>query len=401
MILYRGLTGRQPFRGASIAEYFDEILNREPRPPRQFSNEIPRELERFCLRCLSRQMSDRYLTAADQADDLRLWLFEESREPSTATAAPPVVPKGLHSFGSEDAGFFLRLLPGPRGSDGLPESVRFRKSRIEVEEGDVAFSIGVIYGPSGGGKSSFVKAGLTPLLDRARVRPIAVEATPNGTEELLLSELRRVVPLRPINSESELDRAVEVIDSLIAKEGLDSGQEDYLDVLGDLVHKYEAEHDPMAAVSGADMVRFLVESNEMAQTELVQRSGIAESTISEILAGKRKLSRCHIAVLSRDFRVSPAVFFPEAVELTPERVARIISRRSGLELARDLLVSLASAFACDSDRACWRAFQELVAGDSPGMPTDLMASRAALRINFPGACKSEMVVECITPRIPR
>src|SRR5271157_3702428 len=55
----------------------------------------------------------------------------------------------------------------------------------------------MIYGPSGGGKSSFVKAGLIPLLDRARVRPIALEATPSGTEELLLSELRRVVPQLP------------------------------------------------------------------------------------------------------------------------------------------------------------------------------------------------------------
>ncbi len=128
----------------------------------------------------------------------------------------------------------------------------------------------------------------------------------------------RAFPLRPIRSESELDRAIEVIDSLIAKEDLDSGQEDYLDVLGDLVHKYEAEHDPMAAVSDADMVRFLLESNEMAQTELAQRSGIAESTISDILAGRRKLSRRHIASLSRLFRVSPAVFFPEAVEIIPE-----------------------------------------------------------------------------------
>ncbi|MGZ3393373.1 MAG: serine/threonine-protein kinase [Isosphaeraceae bacterium] len=82
VILYRGLTGRPPFRGASTAEYFDEILNREPRPPRQFSNEIPRELERICLRCLSRQMSDRYLTAADLAGDLRLWLFEGSKDSS-------------------------------------------------------------------------------------------------------------------------------------------------------------------------------------------------------------------------------------------------------------------------------------------------------------------------------
>jgi len=187
--------------------------------------------------------------------------------------------------------------------------------------------------------------------------------------------LVRAFPLRPIRSEAELDRAIAVIDSLIAREDLDLEQEDYLDVLGDLVHKYEAEHNPLVAVSDSDMVRFLADSNEMTQTELAQRSGIAESTISAILAGKRKLSRRHIAALSRVFRVSPAVFFPEAEEMTHERVATVLSRRSGLDLSRDLLVSLASAFACDPDRACWRAFQELVAANRPGMPTDLMASR--------------------------
>jgi HTH-type transcriptional regulator / antitoxin HigA len=136
-----------------------------------------------------------------------------------------------------------------------------------------------------------------------------------GKEENYLKFVR-VFRLRPVRSESELDRAIEVIDSLVIRDHLDSGQEDYLDVLGDLVHKYEADHEPIAAVSDADMVRFLLESSEMAQAELAKQSGVAESTISEILAGKRKLSRRHIAGLSRVFHVSPAVFFPEAVEMT-------------------------------------------------------------------------------------
>jgi HTH-type transcriptional regulator/antitoxin HigA len=125
-------------------------------------------------------------------------------------------------------------------------------------------------------------------------------------------KLVRAFPLRPIRTDTELDCAIEVIDSLIARDDLDQGQEDYLDVLGDLVHKYEADHEPIAAVSDADMVRFLLESSDMAQAELAKQSGVAESTISEILAGKRKLSRRHIAGLSRVFHVSPAVFFPEA-----------------------------------------------------------------------------------------
>jgi len=144
----------------------------------------------------------------------------------------------------------------------------------------------------------------------------------HGTDDKYLG-LVRAFPLRPIRSDSELDRAIAVIDSLITRDDLDPGEDDYLDVLGDLVHKYEAEHDPIAPVSDADMVQFLLESNEMAQTELARESGIAESTISEILAGKRNLSRRHIAALSRIFRVSPAVFFPEALEMTHERAADV------------------------------------------------------------------------------
>jgi HTH-type transcriptional regulator/antitoxin HigA len=166
-----------------------------------------------------------------------------------------------------------------------------------------------------------------------------------------------------------LDRAIATIDSLIVRDDLESGEEDYVDVLSDLVHRYEAEHDPIAPVPDADMVRFLLESNDMSQAELAQRSEIAESTISEVLAGKRKLSRRHIAAFAKIFRVSPAIFFHEAIEMTPEKVAEAVSRRSGIEVSHELLVSLASAFAMEPHGVSWRALQELVAGDRPGTPT--------------------------------
>jgi HTH-type transcriptional regulator / antitoxin HigA len=186
-------------------------------------------------------------------------------------------------------------------------------------------------------------------------------------------DLVHAFPLRPIRSDAELDGAIAMIDSLITRDDLDSGEEDYLDVLSDLVHKYESEHDPIAPVSDANMVRFLLESNDMTQAALAERSGIAESTISEVVAGKRKLSRRHIAAISRVFRVSPSVFFPEKPEMTPERVAKILSRRSGVKISHKLLVALAGAFAMESSRVAWRAFQELVAGDRSGIPIDLMA----------------------------
>jgi energy-coupling factor transporter ATP-binding protein EcfA2 len=104
-----------------------------------------------------------------------------------------VVPKGLRSFDAGDADFFLDLLPGPRDRDGLPESLRFWKTRIEEMDADQAFAVGLLYGPSGCGKSSLVKAGLLPRL-AGHVAAVYVEATAEDTEARLLKGLRKQCP---------------------------------------------------------------------------------------------------------------------------------------------------------------------------------------------------------------
>jgi formylglycine-generating enzyme required for sulfatase activity len=194
VILYQGLTGRLPFPGEDHDQIFEEILHHDPRPLRGYDPGIEPELERICLRCLSRPMAERYLTASDLADDLKRTIGELTPPPHPIE---PIMYKGLRTFDVEDAGFFLALLPGPRRGDGMPESVRFWKDRVEAVEGARTFSVGVLYGPSGGGKSSFVKAGLMPNLDRGRVQAVCIEATPGGTEARLLVELRRVFPSLP------------------------------------------------------------------------------------------------------------------------------------------------------------------------------------------------------------
>ena len=133
VILYRGLTGPLPFRGSTTAECFEEILGREPRPPRQCGDDIPRELERICLRCLSRQMSDRYLTAADLADDLRRWLADARTEQASGPGPAACSAQGAAELRRRRRGVLPVALAGPsRGSDGLPESIRFWKTRIEA-----------------------------------------------------------------------------------------------------------------------------------------------------------------------------------------------------------------------------------------------------------------------------
>lgn len=121
-------------------------------------------------------------------------------------------------------------------------------------------------------------------------------------------DLVREFPLRPIRSEEDLDVAINRIDTFLAKPALDPAEEDYLDVLSDLVKRYETEKHPIAPVSDADMLRHLIEAKEVSQTEVSQATGIVVSTISDVLSGKRTLSRKHIGKLAKYFSVAPTVF---------------------------------------------------------------------------------------------
>lgn len=216
VILYLGLTGRLPFPGRIRDGVFHAIAAVEPKPPRQLDGSIPRELERVCLKCLAKRMSDRYDSAAELAEDLRTWLAQEGGATATAAGQPgaaglaaapswrttpilrsaPIVPRGLRAFDPEDADFFPRLIPGPRDRDGLPESIRAWRRRIEEPDPDRSFPVGLIYGPSGSGKSSFVRAGLIPRLARW-IRPVYVDADAGGTEARLLAALHREFPGLP------------------------------------------------------------------------------------------------------------------------------------------------------------------------------------------------------------
>ncbi|MEZ6033909.1 MAG: SUMF1/EgtB/PvdO family nonheme iron enzyme [Planctomycetaceae bacterium] len=190
-VLYELLTHKKPFRGNSILETLNQVISLEPKSLRERRNTIPAELERICLKALSKRASDRYATAVEFAEDLEEWL--KPAHVTDSKAVVQVVPKGLRSFDADDADYFLDLLPGARNREGLPESIAFWKSRIEQTDSEQTFSVGLIYGPSGCGKSSLVKAGLLPHISAA-VTVIYVEATPQDTETRILRSLRKRIP---------------------------------------------------------------------------------------------------------------------------------------------------------------------------------------------------------------
>ena len=120
-------------------------------------------------------------------------------------------------------------------------------------------------------------------------------------------ELVLAFPLASIKSDEQLEDAQKVMDRLLARGKLDRGEEMYLDALSDLVVAYEEVHYPIEPASDADMLRHLMEAKGVTQVQLHRDGGIAKSTISEVLAGKRHFSRRMIRKLADYFKVDVSV----------------------------------------------------------------------------------------------
>ncbi len=116
-------------------------------------------------------------------------------------------------------------------------------------------------------------------------------------------------PPRPIHSASELEAVKKVVYDLIDRGELSVEEEDYLSVLGTLVHQYERIHHPIPDIYGVELIEALLDEFDLKQKDLVPIFK-TESIVSAVLNGHRKLMTEHIEKLAAFFHVSPAVFFP-------------------------------------------------------------------------------------------
>jgi HTH-type transcriptional regulator/antitoxin HigA len=99
------------------------------------------------------------------------------------------------------------------------------------------------------------------------------------------------------------------IEELLAQPKLSQAEEAYVDLLSDLLADWEDATVKIPDIDGVGLLRALLEDRGVRQKELV---GVfaTESVASEVIAGRRELSRKHIEGLARFFRISPAAFFP-------------------------------------------------------------------------------------------
>jgi HTH-type transcriptional regulator/antitoxin HigA len=128
-----------------------------------------------------------------------------------------------------------------------------------------------------------------------------------GTGRDTYLKLVTAFPLASIKSDDQLQEAQKVLDRLLARGELNSGEEMYLDALSDLVAAYEDDHYAIEPASDADMLRHLMEAKGVTQARLSRDTAVPKSTISEILAGKKRLSRQMIRKFADYFRVDASV----------------------------------------------------------------------------------------------
>ncbi len=76
VMLFELLTGERPFRG-ELRTLLHQVMHDEPPSPRKFNTRIARDLETICLKCLAKEPSRRYASAAALAEDLRRFLQEK------------------------------------------------------------------------------------------------------------------------------------------------------------------------------------------------------------------------------------------------------------------------------------------------------------------------------------
>lgn len=123
-------------------------------------------------------------------------------------------------------------------------------------------------------------------------------------------ELVRQFPLRPIRTKRDYSAAVKVMEKLAiqGEESLNKDELDYLDVLTDLVETYDSEHFPESKDgTPLDRLKGLLEESGLSTADLgrlIGNSGLA----SQIMLGRRQLSKTHIRILSRHFKLDADYF---------------------------------------------------------------------------------------------
>ncbi len=120
--------------------------------------------------------------------------------------------------------------------------------------------------------------------------------------------LCELVPLKPIVRKAEYDAAVGHLNRLLDAGGANQAHPlaGLVELLGEVIHSYEKRQAPMPDAEPGEVLRYLMDEYGLKQSDL---SDIAsQGTISDILSGRREISKALAKKMAARFQVSAGVF---------------------------------------------------------------------------------------------
>ncbi len=121
-------------------------------------------------------------------------------------------------------------------------------------------------------------------------------------------------PLVPIKNDTHLDEAHEVAQSLMLRaEAVATDEAEYLEVLLDEIAKYESKHHALklADLRPHELLQSFMKDHGLKQVAVQEILGVSSGVISELVSGKRELTKEHCVKLGQHFKVTPALFLPK------------------------------------------------------------------------------------------
>lgn len=122
--------------------------------------------------------------------------------------------------------------------------------------------------------------------------------------------LNMIHQLRPIRDDIDYENAVAIVDQLAVLNKRTQDQDDYLETLGELISKYDYQYytSQLDHLSPIQSLKYLLEQNEINLSQLSEILREPTSLVQQLLSGEQELSKTHIRILARHFKVKPDFF---------------------------------------------------------------------------------------------
>jgi HTH-type transcriptional regulator/antitoxin HigA len=125
---------------------------------------------------------------------------------------------------------------------------------------------------------------------------------------VVYAELLAKTAPKVIRNETENQYYIDTLYALEQKPNPRREEKELADLLTVLIENFEDTHYSLPRSSPLQALEFLMTEHGLKQKDLVSIFG-ARSTVSQVMSGKRELTKGQIARLSEFFHVSPEIFF--------------------------------------------------------------------------------------------